>query len=147
MPSHKGIHWLAPATMMAAFLAGVLPAVGHDLFYVSLRGTRVSSGSFDLLGKSVPKQQFHTAVGTAFAFLVKAFLTVAIFTAFIQILWRDTKHSEVYPTLAELDTVHSILDDILAFWHVKTFAKHRLLLVFAIIFWWADLRCFLQHSD
>lgn len=135
MPHHKGIHWLAPATMTAAFLAGVLLALGHDLFYLNLAGTRVSSGSFYLLGKSVPKQQFNTAVGTAFAFLVKAFLTVAISTAFIQILWRGTKYSRVYPTLAELDTVHSILDDILAFWHVKTFAKYPSLLLLAIVFW------------
>lgn len=37
------IHWLSPTLMIGTFLAGVLLAVGHHLYYQSLRGQRVGN--------------------------------------------------------------------------------------------------------
>ena len=73
------MHWKAPTTMLATFAIGVAFAIGHHFFYQSLDGTPLDSATFD--------QQINTAVGTAFAFLVCSFLSVAIGVAFVQVLW------------------------------------------------------------
>lgn len=79
--SFRSIHWVAPTTMVVAFLSGCLLIMGHSLFYSKLSGQPIPTGSYSFAGTTLNKQQFNTSVGTAFAFLVKNLLAVAITTA------------------------------------------------------------------
>lgn len=121
--------------MILTLLSGSLLAMGHHLFYRSLADHSVSTGLYHFAGKNMSKQQFNTAVGTAFAYLVKAFLTVAVSTAYVQIFWMNTKNAKEYPTLAELDCAHSVLDNALSLFNVKIWWRYPSLLVLAAIFW------------
>ncbi|GAB7341482.1 hypothetical protein MBLNU457_7714t1 [Dothideomycetes sp. NU457] len=71
----------APAVMIGSLTIAILFAVGHHLFYWSLQrpGQVVPTSTFS--------QGINTSAGTAFAFLVKAALTVALGTAYTQLLF------------------------------------------------------------
>lgn len=135
MATFRSVPWLAPATTLLALLTGSLLAMGHHFFYSSLANTSVPTGSYTFVGKSLPKQQLNTAIGTAFAFLVKAFLTVAVSTAYVQAFWRAMRSAEENPTLAELDCTSSALANALGLFDFKTWWMHPVLLLLTIIFW------------
>ena len=69
-------------------------AVGHHRFYKNLAGTTAPTGNYQSAGVNVSKQQFNTAVGTAFAFVVKGTLTAAVGMAYIQAFWRSAQRSK-----------------------------------------------------
>lgn len=125
--------------MLGALITGVLLAAGHHLFYESLHGTPAPTltASYRILGAKISRQETNTAVGTAFAFLVKASLAFAISIAFVQVFWRtarrpDTKNG---PTLASLDLIYSALDNIFVFIYVSTWWKYPVLLLIALAAW------------
>ena len=132
---YKSVHWLVPTTMILALLTGTLLAMGHHLFYRHLTNHSAPTGLYHFAGKTMSKQQFNTAVGTAFAFLVKFFLTVAVSTAYVQIFWRNTLNAKEYPTLSELDCANSGLLNVFSLLNVKVWWKYPILLVLALIFW------------
>ncbi|KAK0787274.1 hypothetical protein LTR02_006467 [Friedmanniomyces endolithicus] len=111
------IHLTAPVTMISALLAGVVFAVGHHLFYHGLAGHAVSDHYGKGFGSSVSAQEINIAIGTAFAFLVRACLVLAVSTAYIQAFWRAAKarQSEMNLTVAQLDAAFSALTNLLAF--------------------------------
>ena len=55
----KGIHWLAPTTMILALLGGSLLALSHHLFYASLDRKAVQTGSYHFARTNLAKQQFN----------------------------------------------------------------------------------------
>lgn len=71
----------APAAMIGSLTIAILFALGHHLFNWSLQrpGQVVPTSTF--------RQGINTSAGTAFAFLVKAALTVALGTAYTQLLF------------------------------------------------------------
>lgn len=131
----RNIHWVAPTTMLVALLSAALLALGHHLFYAHLSGTPTPSGSYVVAGKSVPKQQLNTALGTAFAFLVKASLTLAVSVAYFQTFWRAMKQKKEHPTFDELDCTFSALGNVVSLLNVRKFWRHPLLLLLATITW------------
>lgn len=133
MATDAHIHWAAPATMVLALLFGALLALGHHLFYASLQGSPTPTGTLDITWSNVSVQQLNTAIGTAFAFLVKAFLVVAVSVAYFQTFWRAAAISKKGPTLANLDTTFSILGNALGFFQVHVWWRHPLLLLLALI--------------
>jgi hypothetical protein len=85
MESQKKFHWVAPTAMVSAFLVGCMLSFGHHLFYTKLAGTITPTGRYNTFaGNQISKQELNTAVGTAFAFLVKAMLALAVSTAYVQ---------------------------------------------------------------
>lgn len=133
--------WLrvtAPAFMVLSLFTGILLAIGHHLFYSSLDGTQVHSGVYRIAGTNVSPQQYNIAVGTTFAFLVKASLTLAVSIAYTQAFWRAAKASEKGRQLSTLDTLYSALDNALAFFQVHIWIKFPLLLLIAIIVWYVE---------
>jgi hypothetical protein len=87
------IHWKVPTVTIVAFTAAVCFAVGHHLFYRNLDGTDVPTTNVFRYngGAGVSPQRFNTSVGTAFAFLVKSALQLAVTGAYVQALWRSLK--------------------------------------------------------
>jgi|ERR1700722_1774290 hypothetical protein len=135
MAQQRRIYWVTPATIMLAFSAGVLLALGHHLFYRHLAGSVAPPGEYHLpLGK-VSKQQVNFAVGTAFAFLVKSMLALAVTASYMQVFWRTLKTAEKGARLADVDTAFSVMQDILRLFKASVWRRHPLLLPMAVIFW------------
>lgn len=80
MSSHwriSNIYWRAPASILLTFLVGLAFALGHHYFYRSLDGMGVSTAAFD--------QEYNIGIGTAFAFLVRACLVIAVGDTYWQV--------------------------------------------------------------
>lgn len=78
-------------------------------------------------------QQVNLALGTAFAFVVKMFFTISIGTAYWQVFWHAVKANAI--TLSRIDTLSSVLGNVLEFFHVRTFARFPVLFILAALAW------------
>ncbi|EME80197.1 uncharacterized protein MYCFIDRAFT_77962 [Pseudocercospora fijiensis CIRAD86] len=106
------IHWLTPTLMVGALLSGIAFAIRHHLFYNSLdqKGAPDPTDDFTIAGSKVAKQQFNTAVGTAFAFLVRACLFSAVSSAYLQAaIWHFNAGTKSPIKVSEVDVVMSAL--------------------------------------
>ena len=131
----RSIHWLAPTTIILALTIGSLSALGHDLFYTSLDRDAVATDSYHIAGKGLPKQQFNSTVGVAFALLFKTSMSIAVSTGYAQFFWKRVGTAKRSPTLAELDWASSMIDNILKFFYFRYWRKHLTLVALAILFW------------
>jgi hypothetical protein len=129
----RRIDWRAPSLMTASLVAGVVLAIGHHVFYSKLDGSSAPASDYDLGGWTIPKQQANIAGGTAFAFLVKASLVVAVGTAYIQAFWRAITARKI--RLSYLDTLGSVPGSITALFALWRWMNFPLLLLLAIIIW------------
>ena len=133
------IHWTAPTVMVASLILGTLFALCHHLFYASLdrkHATTLSEG-YDVLGTHVSYQQSNTAVGTAFAFLVRACLMLSVSIAYFQILvWSVAKNETKGTTLVQLDVMTSALQDLMTLASFKTWWRRPWLWVLAVVAWY-----------
>ena len=117
-------------------MAGLLFMVGHHLFYRSVQNTPVSDG--DVFGFKISQQQANIAIGTAFAFLAKASLVVAVSIAFVQLFWHAViaRGNDTAPTLDRIDALHSVLDNAFEMFNIKTWISHPLLMLVAGLAWY-----------
>lgn len=132
------IHWVAPAVMTSALFVGFLFALGHHLFYASLAGHKAPTGTYNIAGASISRQQLHTAVGTAFGFLVKSFLMITISIAFVQAFWRAVRTSRTGSTLRSLDSTYSLLSNFLGLFEINVWKEFPLPLFLAFIGWYVS---------
>jgi hypothetical protein len=124
----QGVHWKAPFVMLSSLLLGLVFIIGNHLFYQSLHHTPT--------GDAVFEQGVNTGLGTAFAFLVRMFLVVAVVTAYWQVFWHQVK---ARPTpVAHLDTMSSILGSAIEFLSIRTLFRFPLMAFMAIIIWYLD---------
>ena len=128
------IHWLAPVSMLATLGGAVVLVVGHHLFYQSLDGNPVSSGS--VFGSPISKQQANISIGLAFAFVIKASLVFSMSIAFSQLFWREATVSSSPPTLASLDVMYSAFDNIMSLLNIKHLWRYPLLPVVGTTAWY-----------
>ncbi|KAI0411708.1 hypothetical protein F5X98DRAFT_356691 [Xylaria grammica] len=126
--------WRAPASILGGLLAGVLISVGHHLYYVSIEGSS-SEGDRIIAGYRLSNQSFSTAVGTAFAFVVRAFLLFAVGAAYVQVFWQAATHARKANTLEQIDAMFSILSNPFAFRRGSAWWKYPMLLLIALIAW------------
>ena len=131
----RSVHWLAPTTIILALVVGFFFALGHHFFYVGLDGGPVSTESYHLAGKTLPKQQFNTSVGILFALLVRTFLSIAVSTAYVQLFWRYIRTAKQSPRLAELDWASSSVNNVLRIFNFKFWSKYSALVALAMVFW------------
>src|ERR1700761_4792656 len=118
------IHWRAPAIMIASLLLGLAFAVAHDRFYQSFDHKPVGSGF---------QQKVIVSAGTAFAFVVKMFFTIAAGTVFAQQLWLSLRNRP--ESLNDMDSVFDVLNNVLYLGKVTLWAKHTRLAIIAIVTW------------
>ncbi|PPJ60669.1 hypothetical protein CBER1_03436 [Cercospora berteroae] len=124
--------------MAGAVLLGLLFALGHHFFYASLHGTEAPSvyDEYHLFGASLSEQQTNTAIGTAFAFLVRACLIFAISLAYQQaVLWSAARESNRGVTVAHLDVLMSALGNLLALGTLSVWVRRPVLLLIAVMAW------------
>jgi hypothetical protein len=131
----RGIHWATPAMMVLGLAAGCLLCLGHHLFYTGLAGSTAPTGEYDIAGTNISKQKFNTAVGTAFDFLIKAALALAVTIAYTQAFWRSARNSTKGQRLSTLDTTFSVLGSLLNLAKLHVWVKYPLLLLMAVIAW------------
>ncbi|KAK5635539.1 hypothetical protein RRF57_011251 [Xylaria bambusicola] len=128
------INWLAPVSIASSLLGGCLLAIGHHLYYNSLAGTLVEADR-SVAGHQFSGQQFHTAIGTAFSFVVRALLMFSITTAYVQTVWQAAKHTSKLNKLEDIDALFSALANILALRKVSVWNKYPLLLMIVLVGW------------
>ena len=121
MSKHATVSWLVPTTTLAALLTGILAAVGHHCFYESLAGTVAPppNEGYKVWNVRLSKQQINNTAGTAFAFLFKAALSVALSTTYSQLFWKALLHSSSRASLSTVDTAFSAAGNpmsLLRFW-------------------------------
>ncbi|KAL8685418.1 MAG: hypothetical protein Q9218_007774 [Villophora microphyllina] len=128
----RHIHWTAPTLIIASFICGTLFALGHHLFYASLDHKHASTSSdlYSVLGMHISDQQFNTAVGTAFAFMVRACLMLSISLAYFQIfIWTVKNHGTKGTKLGDLDVMADVLHDFLSLASLRTWRRRPWLLL------------------
>jgi hypothetical protein len=132
------IHWTTPTLMVASLIVGILFALGHHLFYASLdrKHAPTSLEGHSVLGTYVSTQQFNIAVGTTFAFLVRASLMLSMSIAYFQILmWSVGKYGTKGTKLGHLDVMTSALQDLVSLASFTTWRRRPWLWVLAIVAW------------
>lgn len=136
MARHNGISWSAPTIILGGLIIGSALAIGHHFFYASLNGTIPPHDVYVFSGLNISKQQIYLAAGTAFAFLVKACLSTALYTAYVQILWRKIKHGRREVAVARIDHITSVFSNPLHLFRPWTWWRFPLLLLLAILSWY-----------
>jgi hypothetical protein len=123
--ARRNVHWQAPTSILLAFAVSLCLAIGHHLFYASLNRVPVDDNGFD--------QQTNIAIGTGFAFLIRACLAIATCTAYWQVFW----HIALRKTLAvsSLDALTNVLGSLLEFANVRTVFGNPGLAALAILAW------------
>ncbi|KAF7193881.1 hypothetical protein HII31_04771 [Pseudocercospora fuligena] len=135
MLSNSHIHWLAPVTILSSLIGGIVLALSHHLFNSSLKGTLVDAEPYKLVSYEVSQQQINTAVGTALAFLSRSCLVVAVSTAYTQAFWWTITRDGTSPRLSTVDVLYSVLSNIWSLFRPKTWWRHPLLLLTALVTW------------
>lgn len=121
--------------MMAAMLLGILFAVSHHAFYQHLNQKRTPTRTRTFAGFETSQQQINATAGTAFAFLVKAFLTTAVGVAFIQVFWRTLTAATKPMALARVDTSFSLQSNLLSLVTVRHWWRYPLLFLLGLLTW------------
>lgn len=132
------IHWTAPSLMVASFIVGTLFALGHHIFYASLDGRHAATAdeNHDVLGMHISIQQINTAIGTAFAFLVRMCLLSSISVAYFQIfVWSIGNSGTKGTQLSHLDNMTSALHNLLSLVNFKTWWRRPWLWILAVVAW------------
>ncbi|KAI9710459.1 MAG: hypothetical protein M1812_007427 [Candelaria pacifica] len=138
MATSVRIYWWTPIMMVLSLLSGVLFALGHHLFYNSLVDRPTSTNHYTIRGTQHPGQQVNIAIGTAFAFLVKAAFVLAVSTAYYQVFWKRAKHDsrvQKPPILARLDTTFSGTTNFVSLLNVPVWFRYPLLFFMACTVW------------
>ncbi|KAF2729849.1 hypothetical protein EJ04DRAFT_58628 [Polyplosphaeria fusca] len=140
VPNNGGrVHWRAPTAMMAAFMTGALLAFGHHQFYHHLEGTEVPTDDYGVGSLHYSKQQMNVQIGTAFAFLVKAFLAIATSIAYTQIFWHgfiNSSHTgRKAPTVNSVDDAFAARDNLVALLNPAAWLWNPILYIFALVIW------------
>jgi hypothetical protein len=132
VPARRGgIHWRASTSMMASLFTGMLLALGHHLFYNHLDGKPVGTPERVFVG--ITRQQLNLTLGTMLAFLVRAFLAVAVTIAYTQLVWRAVKNRAT--TLTTIDTMFHVVSNFMSLGHFSVWCRYPLLLLLALTIW------------
>lgn len=126
--------------MVGWLVLGILFAVGHHVFYNSLNGSAPSLAVYNLGCSQVSIQALKLAAGTAFAFLVRSCLALAISLSYIQLAWYTIKRSSRKRTIPDIDTLTSALTNLFVVLHVFAWVKWPLLLLPALLSWYVTCR-------
>lgn len=135
-PPGRGIHWQAPSVIILAFTAGLAFAVGHHVFYTSLDRKPLDD---DIFG-----QQTNIAIGTGFAFLVRACLVVATCAAYWQVFWETALRKTL--TISSVDALTGVLGSLVEFSSIRTLLFNPVLALMALLAWTVPLASLLPPA-
>lgn len=119
------IHWVTPAMIAALFVAGVIAAVGHHLFYAHLDG------------KPAADQLKMIRYGTALAFFVKSTLVGTVIMCYRQRIWHTFRTRPL--TINAIDGLFSATEDPTQFWNWEMIRNGKLATFMAACSWYDSL--------
>ena len=125
--------------VVASLLVGTLLALGHHLFYASLDCQRAATTveNYSFLGRQFSIQQVNAAVGTAFAFLVKASSMLSVFIPYFQTVMLNVgNYAKRGTQLVYLDVMTSALHDLGSLLSFKTWLRRPWLWLLAVVAWY-----------
>jgi hypothetical protein len=115
------IRWIIPATLLVLYVAGVIAAFGHHLFYASLDG------------KPASDQLKMIRYGTALAFFVKSTLVGTVVLCHRQRIWHTFRKKAL--TIGAIDGLFAATDDPLKFWNWEMIRNGKVATVMALCSW------------
>ncbi|PVI03515.1 hypothetical protein DM02DRAFT_244909 [Periconia macrospinosa] len=127
------IHWATPAIAIALFVAGVMAAVGHHLFYAHLDG------------QPAKDQLLKIRYGTALAFFVKSTLVGCVVLCYRQRIWRTLRQKAM--TLRAIDGLFVATEDPTAFVNWEMISMGKLATFMAVCSWLLPLASVLSPSS
>ncbi|KAG9747558.1 hypothetical protein KCU73_g7317, partial [Aureobasidium melanogenum] len=129
------IHWRTLCIVFGSLLVSVSFAIAHHLFYQGLAGIPVSAAHDLTIGPwaGMPSQKFNVAVGNTFASLFRMSLSLAVTTAYVQMVWNVLKDEST--RLSVVDALNGILANPLNFLNLGAWKKSVTLLLLAILIW------------
>lgn len=124
-------------TMAGSLAAAVTLAVGHHAFYSHLAGQHPSdpySPSWGFFSLGITPQQLNLATGSAFAFIVKAFLGLAVSTAHDQAVWQRIR--KVPTSTAVIDGMFGARSSLLDALSLRNWRTSFLTMGLALLYWY-----------
>ncbi|EKJ72312.1 hypothetical protein FPSE_07541 [Fusarium pseudograminearum CS3096] len=118
------IKQLTPTLMTGSLLLGLLVALAHHFYYLYLDMRIVKSQS---------QQQWYLRAGTGLAFLVRAFLSAAVSTAYTQVLWRTLRSRPI--TIRGVNSLFDVIHNPFEFFTWDLWSAAPLLAVVAVVAW------------
>ncbi|KXS97850.1 hypothetical protein AC578_7656 [Pseudocercospora eumusae] len=115
-------------------LVFALPS-GLSIYQYYLKGTPVDDEPYKLVNFELSQQQINTAVGTALAFLSRSCLVLALSTAYTQAFWWTITRDCTPARLSTIDVLYSVLSNVCNLFRPRTWSKHPLLLLTALVTW------------
>lgn len=135
-------HWVTPTCMISSFIAGVILAAAHHVYYARLNNTLVGSAarqqwpirytSRDLVLLCTKYLRF----GTAFAFLSKTCLANATGIAYIQWVWRQCTQQAIQ--IRAIDAAFAVEQNIFMLFHPEFALKLPFAAGLMVIFWYFE---------
>jgi hypothetical protein len=136
MPDSKIYQAVRSAPIALAFSAslGVAFAIGHHVFYNSLDDKAIPNSQYNVLGTySISEQQINLAAGNVFAFITKYWLSLAVSTAFQQIVWRKLRQNS--HAIGTVDNILDILSNGLLCFSPALWKSFTNAMLIAVFFW------------
>ncbi|KAH6713525.1 hypothetical protein BKA61DRAFT_43274 [Leptodontidium sp. MPI-SDFR-AT-0119] len=124
----KKIYWRSPASMIACFFIGIFVALGHHLYYTSLKA--------DLVGNE-DEQQRKLRYGTTFAFVTQVSLVGSVGFAYSQWLWKTLRTTRV--SVQCLDSAFSADTQLISMFNPEMWWKIKLGSLLALLAWCLQL--------
>lgn len=119
-------HWLrGPLWMVFPLLLGLVLALGHHFYYISLNGNRAGSDR---------QQQWMAAFGQIFAFSTITSLRLAVVYAYGQYLWTVMRGTHFFK-IGTVDKLFSLTSDLRGFFSWEIARKATLLWMLAAVTW------------
>ncbi|KAF2188127.1 hypothetical protein K469DRAFT_660660 [Zopfia rhizophila CBS 207.26] len=115
------VHWSTPAIITALFVAGVMGAIGHHLFYRHLDG------------KPAEDQLKMIRYGTALAFFTKSTFVGTVILCYRQRIWHTFRKKAM--TISAIDGLFSVTEDPSQFKNWEMIKNAKLATVMAVCSW------------
>ncbi|KAF7345813.1 hypothetical protein MVEN_01602500 [Mycena venus] len=128
-----GSHYYPLSKILVAWLVALGLASGHHGFYASLNSHVVESDDSTSPSLLLHSQSGASAVGTSFAFLVSAALSVSAGTAFLQCAWKLVRQRAF--TVSGLDALWSSPHNVLAFFSFDFWRSARGIVLISALAW------------
>ena len=119
-----GSHKRQPLLMAFYTLSGIVMALCHHFFYLSLNAK---------LSGSATRQQWATAIGTGFSFLAIALFRTAVSEAYNQYVWTLVRRKSF--KLRSLDKLFAMTSSPVGFLSLELLQKGKIALLLALQVW------------
>lgn len=131
----RQLYWVIPAPLVGSLVAGILFAVGHLVFYSSLKGSAPPVVDHSVANLRISGQVIDLAAGNTLALLVRFCLSLAISSSYTQLVWYAIKRSTHSRTVVDIDRITITLSNLLIMFDVTAWFRWPFLLPAALSSW------------